>query len=241
MCRMFAVRSVEPVRVERAFQGLRKLASEHKDGWGIARFDGRAPWLETSVSGASCCQRFAALGSDIETTSLLAHIRLASVGSVAEENTHPFFSGGWAFMHNGTLKDFASRRGEFEALIEPRRREQLRGATDSERCFALFLTLLGDSSQLDDITRALVGVIRAVERLYPEASMNFIACDGARLVATRRGRTLYLAQREGTRFLASEHLWDGETWESVPENGVVSIDADLSLRQSSVGDWPSSL
>jgi glutamine amidotransferase len=234
---MFAVRSVEPVRVDRAFEGLKRLAVEHKDGWGVARFDGKAPWLETSVRRADGCERFGALGVEIATTSLLAHIRLASVGSVTEQNSHPFFADGWAFMHNGTLKRFAEHRPQLEQLLSPERRAALRGDTDSERCFGLFLTLLAGRSSLDDVTRSLVGVMRAVEKIFPEASMNFIASDGQRLVATRRGRTLYTAQRAGARFVASEHLWDDETWQSVPEEGVVAIDADLSMRQSTVTDW----
>jgi glutamine amidotransferase len=142
-------------------------------------------------------------------------------------------------MHNGTLQRFEAQRERFEALLAPARRDALRGATDSERCFALFLTLLQDRTTLADVTRALVGVVRAAEAMFSEASMNFIVSDGQRLVATRRGRTLYTASRPGTRFLASEHLWEGEDWESVPEDGVVAIDRDLSMTQSSVGDWDS--
>jgi glutamine amidotransferase len=34
---------------------------------------------------------------------VLAHLRRATVGRVALENTHPFCHGSWVFAHNGTL------------------------------------------------------------------------------------------------------------------------------------------
>ncbi len=246
MCRMFAVRSNVPVRVERAFDGLQRLATEHKHGWGVARFDGHVPWVETSVTSAECCPRFELIGEETSTTALLAHIRLASVGAVRESNNHPFFAAGWAFMHNGTLRHFEAARPRIEAEIDPAWRARIRGDTDSERCFALFLTYLGGrcTVELGDVTRALVRVIRCAEGLCDQgardeerSAMNFIVSDGRRLVATRRGRTLFTAHRPQTQFLASEHLWEGEAWESVPEDSVIAIEADLRSTCSALSDW----
>lgn len=243
---MFAVRSNVPVRVERAFDGLQRLATEHRHGWGVARLDGQVPWVETSVTSAERCPRFELIGEETSTTALLAHIRLASVGAVRESNNHPFFASGWAFMHNGTLRRFEEVRHRIEAEIAPFWRARLKGDTDSERCFALFLTYLEGRGSVDlgDVTRALVRVIRFVEGVCDEgasgenrSAMNFIVSDGRRLVATRRGRTLFTAHRPQTCFLASEHLWEGEAWECVPEDGVVTIEADLKSSCSALGDW----
>lgn len=246
MCRMFAVRSDEPVRVDRAFDGLQRLASEHRHGWGVARFDGHVPWVETSVSSAEVCPRFELIGEATATTSLLAHIRLASVGSVHESNNHPFLADGWAFMHNGTLRRFAEVRHRLEAELHPAWRARLKGDTDSERCFHLFLTYLDGrpAADLGAATRALVRATRVAQALCDEgapeeerSALNFIVSDGRRLVATRRGRTLFSARRGRTHFLASEHLWQGEAWESVPEDGVLTIDEDLTAFASSLADW----
>lgn len=242
------MRSDVPVRVDRAFEGLQRLAEEHRHGWGVAHFDGRQPWLETSVVSAQACPRFERLGEEVATTSLLAHIRLASVGEVDERNNHPFLGEGWAFMHNGTLRRFDRHRAELEREIAPAWRGRLRGHTDSERCFALFLTYLDGAvaPDLDQATRALARVMEVAAAVCdrgpgdaPPSALNFIASDGRRLIATRRGRTLFRASRPGTRFVASEHLWEGEAWEEIPEDGVLAIDADLSMRPSRVADWAS--
>jgi glutamine amidotransferase len=245
MCRMFAVRSDVPIRVDRAFEGLQKLAVEHKDGWGVARFDGHTPHIETSVAAAHQSTRFDWLSQQTSTTSLLAHIRLASVGTVHEHNTHPFYANGWAFMHNGTLRQFDAARAKLEAELDPSWRRALRGETDSERCFALFLTFLGAGrdAELSTVARALVRVMNVASALCDDprdpkrSAMNFIVSDGKRLVATRRGRTLFTAEAEHTRFIASEQLWGDEAWQCVPEDGVITIDESLQLRQSMLTDW----
>jgi glutamine amidotransferase len=243
---MFAVRSEVPVRVDRAFDGLSRLAEEHRHGWGVVHFDGQRPWLETSVVSAQACPRFERLGEEVATTSLLAHIRLASVGGVNDLNNHPFLGEGWAFMHNGTLLRFDRHRAELEREIAPRWRSRLRGDTDSERCFALFLTYLDGVAEPDlgAATGALARVMRVAAEVCDRAAppgersaLNFIVSDGRRLIATRRGRSLFRAQRPGTRFVASEHLWQGEAWEEIPEDGVLSVDQDLTVRASSVADW----
>ncbi len=66
----------------------------------------------------------------IRSDNIVAHIRKATQGRVALENTHPFvrelWGRYWVFAHNGDLKDFAPRlHGAFRPV----------GDTDSERAF----------------------------------------------------------------------------------------------------------
>lgn len=242
MCRLFAVRAERPVRVGRAFDALKQQALEHKDGWGIARFDTEPPHLEVNVTPAHACARFRQLGDELVTRSLITHIRLASVGSVTEENAHPFFARGWAFMHNGTVAKFKEHREAIRRHIAPQHLAQIRGETDSETCFALFRTVLDDVERpgLDEMKRALSTVMQTVSAITDKgehrSAMNFLVTDGRRMVATRRGRTLFVASEPGARFIASERLWDGP-WHEVPEEGVVGIDEQLELKHSRVSDW----
>jgi predicted glutamine amidotransferase len=245
MCRLFAVRADRPVRVRRAFEALKQQALEHKDGWGIARFDSDPPHLEVNVTPAHQCARFNQLGEELATQSLITHLRLASVGSVTERNAHPFYARGWAFMHNGTVARFKEHRARIERHIAPHHLAQVRGETDSETCFALFRTVLDGIADpgLDDVTRALArvmttvaGVTDAGDAEKPSA-MNFLVTDGRRLVATRRGRTLFLSSEPGARFIASERLWDDGAWREIAEDGIVGIDERLEVTHSRVSDW----
>ena len=234
MCRIFAVRASAPISVRPAFDGLRKLAAEHKDGWGVAAFPASGPWIETGTLSAENCTRFDALG-DLTTQAMLVHIRLASVGTVHERNTHPFSAGPWVFMHNGTLKHFDRARARFEAEISPALRKELRGETDSERCFALFRTYLEDRTGSHDVVSALTRVFRTAEKICDDDSpgkrsaMNFLVSDGVRVFATRRDRSLFTLSRPDLAAIASAELLPDQSWREVPDDTLVTIDEGLEL------------
>ncbi len=229
MCRIFAVRSTQPLNVRPAFDRLRALASEHKDGWGIATFRETGRYVERNTESAETSSRFSALGQETA-SSMLVHIRLASVGTVHERNNHPFTAGPWVFMHNGTLKNFEAHRAKFEAQIDPKIFSELTGETDSERCFALFRTYLGDSN---DVAGALIRMFRTAEALCDDATegkrsaMNFLVGDGRRFWATRRDRTLFAVSTPTLVAIASEPLLPDVPWQEVPQDSLVEIDEHL--------------
>ncbi len=235
MCRIFAVRAKTPVSVRPVFDGLRKLAAEHKDGWGVASFPESGKWVETGILSAAQCDRFNQLG-DLTTQAMLVHIRLASVGSVHERNTHPFSAGPWVFMHNGTLKNFERARSALEAEIAPQYRAQLRGETDSERCFGLFRTYLEERTGFDDVTQALSRTFRTVEAICDDqhegkrSAMNFLVSDGLRVFATRRDRPLFTTSRPDLSAIASSELIPDVTWNQVDDDNLVTIDEALNIR-----------
>ena len=237
MCRIFAVRSNEPVAVHSAFDGLRRLAEEHKDGWGIAHFDPtHGLEVELRVDGARDCPRFLQLGKR-ETRSLAVHIRLASVGTVHARNNHPFVADPWVFMHNGTLKQFESVRARFEGEIDAKVRATFRGETDSERCFGLFRTYLGGATDSASVKRALLRVFHRASELCDgpgegkRSAMNFLVTDGTRYWCTRRDRTLFSTSLPGLAAIAREHLdLPGVTWTEVPNDHLVTIDETLRLQ-----------
>ncbi len=241
MCRLFALRSADPAPVDRAFAALQAQSHEHKDGWGIATFDGPRQ-VERGLEPAHQSARFADLGRDLRSAHLLAHIRLASVGAVTAQNAHPFVAGSWAFMHNGTLHRFEQHKAALDAMIAPRWREGIRGETDSERCLGLFLTLLDGvaAPTVADASRALARVMQTVADLFDRdgaakpCAMNFLASNGSVLVASRRGRTLWTLERTQQIVIASERLWEEPGWVEVPEDGVIGVDERVGVHHSSV-------
>ena len=227
MCRLYGIQSNHPARQHRAFAALRSQSHEHRDGWGVARFDGPKIEIAVGLEPAHSSARFLELGA-VQTRALLAHIRLASVGGLAQANAHPFVGEGWAFSHNGTIRRFADHRAQFEALLPEPRRAAIRGQTDSERCFQLFLHHL-EGPTLTEVARALAKVMRAVELIFDQgqaqkSSTNFMVSNGVVMAASRRGRTLFTAQTETTRMIASEPLWHDHAWAEVPEEHIVGFD-----------------
>ncbi|HVE84589.1 MAG TPA: class II glutamine amidotransferase, partial [Myxococcales bacterium] len=174
-----------------------------------------------------------------------------SVGEVAVRNAHPFLHGPWAFAHNGTVRDFERHREAMEALIAPELRSRLRGETDSERCFYLFLTELKDGRDIDAVAAALARTMVAVSRVTDRAdggkpsSMNFMVTDGSLLVATRRHRTLFFTEGQppgphpapgdghplGQLVIASEQLSTESHWHEVPQDELVGVDGEMTFRR----------
>ncbi len=243
MCRLFAIHSSQPVGVRQAFAALKVQSFEHKDGWGIARFPNSGVEVERGLEPAHASARFDRLGESLQERTLLAHIRLASVGGVVACNTHPFSGSGWAFSHNGTLNQFSRCRAALEQMIAPDLLAAVQGDTDSERCFALFLTHLRDTGATTPraMARALALTIHAARACVDAgaekpSSVNVLASNGETLIAARAGKSLVrLRQPEGW-VVASEPMWADAIWQSIPEASVSVYDSALQAHDFQIAD-----
>ncbi|MCP3065227.1 class II glutamine amidotransferase [Myxococcus sp. K38C18041901] len=259
MCRLFGFRSSVPSAVHPSLvtqkNSLLIQSREHKDGWGIAAYGAEAsPVVAHGVGPAHSDPDFERVSSRVSSHTVVAHIRLASVGAVELRNSHPFHHGRWTFVHNGTLREFARHRAAVEELICPTLRVGIQGTTDSERCFYLFLTRLaarhpiGHSVPVEGVARALaetMGLVAAItddSQAQQRSAMNFLVTNGEVMVASRRNRTLFVsvggARCElgglpvaGTRLeqliVSSEALCGGPNWAPVQEEDVIGVDAGL--------------
>ena len=131
MCQLLGMNANTPTDVMFSFTGFATRAEEHKDGFGIAFFEGAGVRLMVDAQSArespvaEMVRRY-----PIKSNHIVAHIRKATQGSVTLANTHPFvrelWGRYWVFAHNGDLKGFAPRlHGAFRPV----------GETDSERAF----------------------------------------------------------------------------------------------------------
>jgi predicted glutamine amidotransferase len=210
MCRLFGFRSAIPTAVHPSLvtekNSLLHQSREHKDGWGIATYESTdSPSVAHGLGPAHCDPDFERVSSRVSSRTVVAHIRLASVGQVEKRNAHPFTHGRWCFVHNGTLKNFAQHQSAVEALIREDLRARIQGATDSERCFYLFLTRLAELRQcfvgsacVEKVARALAETMGLMSRItdvpgQDRSSMNFLVTNGDVMVATRRNRSLFLS------------------------------------------------
>ncbi len=262
MCRLFGFRSNIAARVHQSLvsekNSLRAQSLEHQDGWGIAYYHAaEAPEVAHGLGAAHDDPEFERVSGLLSSHAVLAHVRRASVGRVHLDNAHPFLYGPWAFAHNGTVADFHQHRRELEAEIDPPFRTLLRGETDSERCFYIFMSKLAALTpptevDVQSVASALAEAMQVVSRLTDrsdlQSSLNFLVTDGRRMAATRRGRTLFVSDRRrgesssplahGCRLdqlvIASEELSGEDHWHPVPEDWVVAIDGEMTFRSWSL-------
>lgn len=195
MCQLLGMNCNTPTDICFSFEGFRSrggLTDVHRDGWGIAFFEGRGSRLflddQPSVDSpvAELVRQY-----PIRSTNVIAHIRKATQGVVALENTHPFmrelWGRYWIFAHNGHLKDFApTLDGNFIPV----------GNTDSERAFCYLLQTLrarfaGPPSR-DELFAAMGELAEEIAR-YGE--FNFLLSNGDFLFAHCATRLSYIIRQ----------------------------------------------
>lgn len=232
-----------------AENALRTQSHLHPHGWGIAWYGARGPRVRRGVMAAHADRGFVRAGRSARSHIVLAHVRDASVGRVALENTHPFVEGRWVFAHNGTVARYKKSRAVREALLavlSPPRRDRLRGETDSERCFQIFLSRLDlragrGRATLADVRTALAETVALVcaiaDRGELRSTLNFLVSDGRLLCACRHGKPLHVSRTAGGSPLfavASEPIGRAG-WEPVPEDGFVGADGGLRVLEAPLG------
>ena len=182
MCQLLGMNANTPTDAMFSFTGLATRADEHKDGFGIAFFEDRG--LRLFVDQHSARQSPVAelvKGYPIRSDNVIAHIRKATQGRIALENTHPFmrelWGRYWVFAHNGDLKDFRPRlHGTFRPV----------GDTDSEHAFCWLMQELAKAHAgvpaIDELSQHAV---RAAAAAAPRTAPSTCCCPTAR----RCGRT----------------------------------------------------
>lgn len=114
MCELLGMSANVPTDIVFSFTGLMQRGGRtgpHRDGWGIAFYEGRGLRLFQDPA-ASCESEVANLVQryPIKSEVVIGHIRQANVGKVCLSNTHPFvrelWGRNWCFAHNGQLADF---------------------------------------------------------------------------------------------------------------------------------------
>lgn len=130
------------------------------------------------------------LVKDLRADVLVAHVRAPSVGSLRTENTHPFRYRQWLFAHTGTIPAFPRLSGRLRDSLPQFLERDIRGDTDSEVLFHLFLSFLHDAGTLDrpdtspaQVRDALRSTFSVVEQLCaeegqrPAPSNVLVACS----------------------------------------------------------------
>lgn len=162
----------------------------------------------------------------------MAHVRAASPGStISESNCHPYGFGRFSFMHNGQIAHFSDIKLPLLSMLSPRvRKHVIRGTTDSEHAFALFVQCLphGDAYKRytkDVVSSALIRTIQIILNLVEEyetrnhlphtaSSLNFCVTNGSIVVATRfrdsldeEPPSLYFSGGSGFTFHEDNDTW----------------------------------
>lgn len=183
------------------------------DGFGIGYYTpklGASPYIYTSIVPAWNDINLERLASHNASHLIFAHVRATTEGSTSQDNCHPFVHGSLMWMHNGGLGGWKYIKRRLAARLVDKWYLGVKGVTDSEWAFALFLDTLermgvDPSSEPEDgfgpvvLRKALLKTIDIINELIdqiPESTvynenvdtrslLNFCVSDGHSIICTR--------------------------------------------------------
>ena len=167
----------------------------------------------------------------------IAHLRKGSIGSVIQENAHPFVFDDWSLCHNGTLF-------ESEALpLSDDIKTRIQGTSDTERFFLSIMDNLRKKPQDSKNIRAgIIQAITYIRKHHDYVALNILLSNGKKLWAVREVNeknamvkqlrlhaylSLYAARNEQKHItaLCSERLSvPGSVWKPLLNHCLLEID-----------------
>ncbi|OPY61143.1 MAG: glucosamine--fructose-6-phosphate aminotransferase [Pelotomaculum sp. PtaU1.Bin065] len=212
MCQILGISYKMPAAWNKAWDKFRERAAQNRDGWGIAYGDINGLAVMKQPERADRSALAAALGkTELPAPMMIGHVRLASRGSIAITNTHPFFANvngrDWAMVHNGSLVRYGLTPGQY-------------GQTDSE---SFFLRMVKDLEAIYtnspyDVAELIAGLARSAGK---HGKLNIIIIGGEHMYVHTNvvGSLFQLQTRAGVMF-CSQPLTRQRGWKPVELNRV---------------------
>jgi len=183
MCELFSMSSRYPANISFSLEEFARhggMSGPHKDGWGIAFYEGGDVRLIREADSAATSPCIEYIRSHKYPSSIvISHLRKATLGAVNLSNTQPFsreLAGRMhVFAHNGDLDNILTNPDMLLSNYHPI------GNTDSEFAFCHLMHLLQDIWQRGAAPelKARYQVVSAfAAKIRPLGPSNFIYSDG---------------------------------------------------------------
>ncbi|MCL2451195.1 MAG: class II glutamine amidotransferase [Polyangiaceae bacterium] len=205
MARLFGIIGNRPDLAARvlAFEddALRARSSGAPLGWGLGFYQGGEVLMRRRPIDERQELDVAKVAADVRADLVIGHVRHATVGSLRTENTHPFRYRQWLFAQTGTVLGFEQIRERLVASVPDFLRGGIRGETDAEVVFHVFLSFLHDASLLHDgpvdaayVREAVRSTLAVVDGMTAEVGgagchLNVMLSNGDALIAVHRGES----------------------------------------------------
>jgi predicted glutamine amidotransferase len=185
MCELFAMSSRRPSAVSYSLPEFAQRGSyirKNREGWGIAYAQDEDVLIirEAKPATKSPWVKFAA-EQHLESHTVIAHVRHATIGAPVLQNTHPFryVAQGkvHVFAHNGTLTGLEDRYPKNVLRYKPI------GDTDSEHAFCLMLERLDQLEDDSDAGLRQEKIAEFASEMTGFGAFNFLYYDTTALYA----------------------------------------------------------
>ena len=178
---------------------LLNLAGFGLRAWDPASHAPREPFFYGSPSLPVFDRNLKNLAEKVRASCVLGHVRGVAYSTAVDislQNVHPFQFEGlpWALAHNGDLAGIDEMKPLLAKEISPQFISRIRGTTDSEWIYALFVSQLKDATREAEegelyaaLEKTLAVIRRAREKLGIDvsSSVNLFIANGSQLAALR--------------------------------------------------------
>ena len=178
---------------------LLNLAGFGMVAWEASSHDAKQPFVYKTPDLPFYNENLRNLASKLAPHCLLAHLRGVSYNEkqvVSQQNVHPFIFPGSnvALAHNGSLVDFEKMKYDLLDYVKPEYQKNIRGTTDSEWIYAVFLSQLPSyegSLETNEIIRAVIETLKIIQHVRHKnkidiaSPVNLFITDGEFIAATR--------------------------------------------------------
>lgn len=232
MCKILGVSSEKRVRVNELLQEFYSHSDKHPHGWGLATFyHGSASVEKEPMQASKSIYLKERLSHKMEVSTLMAHIRLATMGSVEYGNSHPFVKRdatgrAWTLIHNGTIFDYP-------ALDCYKDRQE--GNTDSERILLYLVDRLDEKQR--EVGRTLTAEERfalldsLIAQMAKGNKLNLIIYDGEWMyVHSNYANSLYVSENGSTAMFCTAPMQQGK-WVPMPFTTLCAYQNGYCIRQ----------
>lgn len=227
------------------------------DGFGVGWYPSHGdpiPGTFVSIEPAWSNRNLIQIATKVPTNLYFAHVRDASVGMpVSQSNCHPFQYGPYLWMHNGRLDQFSKFRRLILNSLSDKAFEFIKGNTDSECAFALFLDEINfelnasfaSLKQAMNTTINKINYFRKQVNADTNAFINFAVTNGKSSLFTRysscaeiRPASLFYSQNEHFIIVSSEPLTDNKSqWTKVERSTLVSVENNIVTTEPLAFNW----
>jgi predicted glutamine amidotransferase len=178
------------------------------DGWGVGFYQADEVLHKKHPQPDDNELAWSTIMRGIRSHVAIAHVRDASVGPRRADNNHPFRMRQWLFAHAGMVEGFSAIQARLLESMPDFLRRNIRGDTDSEHVFHVFLSFLHDAGQLDSVDvsdQAVLAALRStlalVDQLVneigaPRSNLNLVLTNGRQLYALRHGTPMVIVERD---------------------------------------------
>ena len=220
MCELFGFSSGKDTDISDYLRAFFAHSPDNPHGWGMMYENSGRVILKEPVSANESCFLGEMIDSISPQRALLAHIRFATVGSISENNCHPFsgtdVSGReWTLIHNGTI--FNGRHNHRYSAIQS-------GDTDSERFFLALLDHINEhtSRAVPDERERFEMINSFIVENAPRNKLNLMIYDGDMLYVHKNLKNTLSFKRLENGLIFSTKPLDSGLWIPFPMSQVIA-------------------